>query len=173
MPRSLEALCPSCPRWPLAIASEAVGGLGLLRLWFIDSDPAPAGVSAEQWERLASLRRRPSAVAAAIQEHSGRENDRELGAADLGDLPLIVLTAGRAFASSTRVRADALPKVQRDWVQLQQELTRRSTRGQHRVVVGSDHMIPYEAPQAVIDAVRDVVTEIRDDSRANLTQPTR
>jgi hypothetical protein len=34
-------------------------------------------------------------------------------------------------------------------------------------------MIPYEAPQEVIDAVRDVVTEIRDDSRANLTQPTR
>jgi hypothetical protein len=34
-------------------------------------------------------------------------------------------------------------------------------------------MIPYEAPQAVIDAVRDVVTEIRDDSRADLTQPTR
>ena len=56
-------------------------------------------------------------MAAAIQEHSGRENDRELGAADLGDLPMIVLTAGRAFASSTRVRADALQKVQHDWVQ--------------------------------------------------------
>lgn len=173
MPRSLEALCRSCPRWPLAIAVEAVGRLGLLRLWSIDSDPAPPGVSAEQWERLASLRRRPSAIAAAIQEHSGRENDRELGAADLGDLPIIVLTAGRAFASSTRVRADALPKVQHDWVQLQQELARRSTRGQHRVVARSDHMIPYEAPQAVIDAVRDVVTEIRDDSRADLAQPTR
>ncbi len=173
MPRSLEALCPSCPRRPLAIAVEAVGRLGLLRLWSLNSDPAPSGVSTEQWERLASLRRRPSAIAAAIQEHSGRENDRELGAADLGDLPIIVLTAGRAFASSTRVRADALPKVQHDWVQLQRELARRSTQGQHRVVAGSDHMIPYEAPQAVIDAVRDVVIEIRDDSRADPTQPTR
>ena len=36
MPRSLEALCPSCPRWPLAIAVEAVGRLGLLRLWSIE-----------------------------------------------------------------------------------------------------------------------------------------
>jgi pimeloyl-ACP methyl ester carboxylesterase len=173
MPRSLEALCPSCPRWPLAMAVESVGRLGVLRLWSFDADPAPRGVSAEQWEWLASLRRRPSAVAAAIQEHSGRENDRELGATDLGNLPTIVLTAGRAFASSTRVRTDTLARVQHDWVQLQEELARRSTRGQHRIVAGSDHMIPYEAPQTVVDAVRDVVAEIRDDSRADLTQPTR
>ena len=112
-------------------------------------------------------------MAAAIQEHSGLENDRALGAANLGDLPLIVLTAGRAFASSPRVRTDVLPKVQHDWVQLQRALAERSTRGQHRVVAESDHMIPYEAPRAVIDAVRDVVIEIRDDSRADPTQPTR
>jgi pimeloyl-ACP methyl ester carboxylesterase len=173
MPRSLEALCPSCPRRPLSIAVEALGRVGLLRLWSFESDPAPPGVSAEEWERLASLSRRPSAWASAIREHSGRENDRELGAADLGDLPLIVLTAGHAFAGSPRVRTDALPTVQRDWVELQRELARRSTRGQQRVVAESDHMIPYEAPQAVIDAVQDVVMEIRDASRANPTRPTR
>ena len=105
-------------------------------------------------------------MAAAVREHSGRANDREMRAGgDLGRLPLVVLTAGRSFADSRRVRADQLANVQQDWVQLHGELARRSTRGRQVVVANSGHMIPFDAPQAVTDAVREVVKTVRDDFR--------
>jgi pimeloyl-ACP methyl ester carboxylesterase len=68
-----------------------------------------------------------------------------------GDLPLIVLTA--SGASQQRLRADA-------------RLSRLSTRGRHVLVSDSGHWIPLDAPQAVVDAVIDMVNEIR--SRAAL-----
>jgi hypothetical protein len=105
-------------------------------------------------------------MATAIREHSGQAADREMRAgSDLGRLPLVVLTAGRSFADSRRIRADQLAKVQQDWVQIQGELARRSSRGRHIVVANSGHMILYDAPQAVTDAVRDVVRTVRDDFR--------
>jgi pimeloyl-ACP methyl ester carboxylesterase len=165
MPKSLEALCPRCPRWPLALAVEALGYLGIWRLWSLAADPAPAEMTLEAWRTLTSLRTRPQAMATAIREHSGQANDREMRAAgDLGRLPLLVLTAGRSFADSRRIRADRLATVQQDWIQIQGELARRSSRGRHIVVANSGHMIPYEAPQAVTEAVRDVVRTVRDDS---------
>ncbi len=166
MPQSLEALCPGCPRWPLALAAKALGHLGIWRLWSLIADHPPAGIAPEAWRTLTSLRTRPNAMAAAVREHSGRANDREMRAGgDLGRLPLLVLTAGRSFADSRRVRADQLASVQQDWVQLQGELARRSTRGRQVVVANSGHMIPFDAPQAVTDAVRDVVRTVRDDFR--------
>ena len=44
---------------------------------------------------------------------------------------------------------------------MQAQLALLSTRGRQVVVEGSGHAIQYEAPNAVADAVRDVVNEIR------------
>ena len=41
------------------------------------------------------------------------------------------------------------------------ELARKSKKGGQIVVTDSGHTIPYEAPQAVIDAVREVVAGTR------------
>ena len=172
MPRSLEALCPSCPRAPVAVVAEAVARLGLLRLLPFETGPAPNGMTSEEWERLLSLERQPGAVAASIQEYSGSANDERMRAAvDLGSLPLVVLTAGNAFASSSRVTAGKLAQVQRDWIQVQGELARQSARGKHVVVAGSGHMIPFEAPDAVIGAVRDVLGLISSNRPAGSARP--
>lgn len=46
------------------------------------------------------------------------------------------------------------------------QLARRSTRGKQVVVENSDHWIPYEAPGAVVDAVREVVEDARQNRAA-------
>ncbi len=63
-----------------------------------------------------------------------------------GDRPLIVLAA--ANPSPT-------------WQQEQTAVARLSTRGRYRFVTDSGHWIPLDQPQAVIDAIREVVAEVR------------
>jgi pimeloyl-ACP methyl ester carboxylesterase len=66
--------------------------------------------------------------------------------ASYGALPLTVVTA--EGASEHRRRGDAA-------------LARQSTRGRHVLVPDSGHWVPLDAPQAVIDAVLDMVSDVR------------
>jgi pimeloyl-ACP methyl ester carboxylesterase len=70
---------------------------------------------------------------------------------DLGELPLIVMSA--STAADSRLQADST-------------LARASTRGRHVLVPDTGHWIPLDAPQAVIDVITTMVTEIRRDSLA-------
>jgi hypothetical protein len=79
------------------------------------------------------------------------------GAGSLRNLPLIVVTAGKpATAYDSEVR------VQRTRIELLGGLARKSTRGRRVVVANSGQIIPYAAPQAVINAIRKVVREAQD-----------
>jgi pimeloyl-ACP methyl ester carboxylesterase len=80
---------------------------------------------------------------------------------DLGSIPLVVLTGGRTFPSSDPREAQEYARAQRTWIAMQAELARLSTRGRHVIVENSGHMMPYEAPEAVIGAVLDIVAEVR------------
>jgi pimeloyl-ACP methyl ester carboxylesterase len=72
----------------------------------------------------------------------------------LGDLPLLVLTAGKFQAPSLPPRGDYWNKL---WVKdLQPELARLSSRGR-QIVVDSGHMIPFEKPEAIVQAAAEVV----------------
>ena len=94
------------------------------------------------------------------------ETDQLLGRKDvppgvtLGELPLVVLTAGKA-GELDLPPADAAA-FRRLWVEeLQPELARLSSRSRQVTVEGSGHLIPMEEPGAVVEAVRQVVDEIR------------
>lgn len=72
----------------------------------------------------------------------------------LGSIPLVVLTAGRFQPSGVPDRGEDWNRL---WVkELQPELARLSTRGR-QVVADSGHQIPFEAPDAVVQAVGDVL----------------
>ena len=77
----------------------------------------------------------------------------------LGDLPWIVLTAtGTARAAGgPPEEADAMGKV---WNDMHDEAATLSTRGEHRQV-DAGHYIWFTKPQAVIDAVNEVVAAVR------------
>lgn len=83
-------------------------------------------------------------------------------AGNLGDRPLIVLTAGRYWKPDDPVAAQEIVKFHETWVnRLQPELAHLSTNGKQVVVENSDHGIPEEAPEAVASAVQEVVIEVR------------
>ena len=85
-------------------------------------------------------------------------NDAARNAGNLGDRPLVVLTAGRYWAPpGYEKEAAAYHEV---WVhQLQASLVRLSTRGQ-QVVVDAGHGMD-ESPDSIVTAVREAVDEVR------------
>jgi hypothetical protein len=71
---------------------------------------------------------------------------------DMGDRPVIVLTAGR-----NEEGADP----QGEWLRLQQQASTISQNSVHAIVDDSDHAIPMQAPQAIVAATTAVADSIR------------
>ncbi|MFZ0212483.1 MAG: alpha/beta hydrolase [Candidatus Acidiferrales bacterium] len=115
--------------------------LGVARFFLAtDRTPLPEHMDAG----LRYLLLKPPHVQAMIGEElasaESAEQVRESG--NLGDKPLVVLTAGIGHTPAS--------------VELEQELTRLSTDSQQIVVHNSGHLIPFEQPQAVVGAIRSV-----------------
>jgi pimeloyl-ACP methyl ester carboxylesterase len=77
---------------------------------------------------------------------SATEMLREAGEGP-GNLPLVVISSSSAY--ERRIAADLA-------------LAQRSRRGRHVVAPASGHWVPLDAPQVVIDAIVDVVHQVRD-----------
>jgi pimeloyl-ACP methyl ester carboxylesterase len=88
---------------------------------------------------------------------------RAAAPAALGALPLTVLTQGATTRDDPAIgmsaaQARALRVV---WDELQLELTALSSRGRQIIATESGHVIQWDQPQLVIDAVVEMVTELR------------
>lgn len=79
-----------------------------------------------------------------------------------GDMPLIVLTRGDYKKDMPPTfTAEATAALKKVWTTMHTEMTALSTAGRHRVVPDAGHSIQRDQPQAVIDAVNEVVTAAR------------
>ncbi|MET0772506.1 MAG: alpha/beta hydrolase [Candidatus Limnocylindrales bacterium] len=83
--------------------------------------------------------------------------DEARASGDLGDRPVIVLTADQQL--------EELPEPYRSrdadaWLAMQEELASLSTRGIQRTVADAGHFIQDDQPEAVIEAIREVQSAI-------------
>ena len=74
-----------------------------------------------------------------------------------GDRPVVVLSAGSTPATQQGLPPDLATTLQDLWIAAQQELADESTAGTRETVPGAGHAIQVEKPQAVIDALEDVL----------------
>ena len=84
-----------------------------------------------------------------------------------GSMPLVVLTHDEPNIPPGRpeaVKAE-IPIGTAEWRRAHRELAALSTRGVDRIIKDSRHDFPQENPQAVIDAILEVVKEVRPSSR--------
>jgi pimeloyl-ACP methyl ester carboxylesterase len=81
----------------------------------------------------------------------------------LGDIPLIVLTAGRHRVNPPESPVEARQQLawENKWIEAQKQLARLSTRSQQRVFPEARHDLTTDRPRDVLDAIRDVVDEVR------------
>lgn len=88
----------------------------------------------------------------------------ETAAGSLGDMPLIVLTAGNKFGVNEGAAPAEIIGLRRAWSEAGARIAASSTRGEQRMVQNASHVIQYEEPEAVIDAVRDILKMRRPES---------
>src|SRR5882672_150934 len=156
LPRPIRNLFCACV--PMAAR------LGLVRLLLKSSGAprnTPEGFTDEQAATLQGLERQPkSFVAAAVCDFEKKVSAQMRAAGNLGDRPLIVLTAGQPMRVGDPEADRELVAFHEIWVhQFQAQLARLSTRGRQVIVEHSDHAID---PDAVLKAIREVVMEIRE-----------
>jgi pimeloyl-ACP methyl ester carboxylesterase len=89
--------------------------------------------------------------------HDTRENRDH----PLGDLPLIVLTAGRTPAAPPGAPAEEWAKLQAAKRPLQADLARLSRNSRHVIAEKSGHAIHRDEPELVIRSIREVVEAVR------------
>lgn len=127
-------------------------------------------IPAQLLRELAYLELQRKYVDAISSERQSFDSSAEeaRAAGDFGDKPLIVLTAGNADPEMPGVPqrdANAFFEV---WVgQLQPRLVELSTNGSQLVLLNSDHLIPFEQPQAIVDAVKEAIGDLRESRHAN------
>jgi pimeloyl-ACP methyl ester carboxylesterase len=79
-----------------------------------------------------------------------------------GDLPIVVLTRGVSPYAVPGQPQSAMNKATEDEnFAVQKEYLKLTTRGTQRVVPGAGHVIHTEKPQAVVDAVLEVLKQVR------------
>jgi len=113
----------------------------------------------------------PVERAAECNWHSFREQVEELkgfsesaaqtaATGSLGDMPLAVLSHDPA-KSSSELPPDLAKPTNEAWEKMQKELAHLSTRGTQTIAKNSAHYIQFDRPDIVIDAIRNVVGEAR------------
>jgi hypothetical protein len=89
------------------------------------------------------------------------ESIKEVRAAGtLGDRPLVVLTADRPYEPDPILTNEQMDAQNNLWIhELQVQEAHLSTRGKQIIVSNTSHMIPFDRPDAIVDAIRSVYGE--------------
>jgi len=122
------------------------------------------GVSKEFGQEMLYLQLQPKFINATVSEMgSFAESANEVRAAgNLGDKPVVVLTAGKSVDPKQLpegLSTKDFDDFRQIWVnELQVKEAQLSTRGKRIMVPDSDHMIPFERPDAIVAAIREVFT---------------
>jgi pimeloyl-ACP methyl ester carboxylesterase len=129
-------------------------------------------VSSETGEALIATLYRTQYCKAAYDELTAASEmlSQPEGPVSLGDLPLIVLSAGATYDEMPEVAvmaigADVIAQMDQVSQGLQQELVSLSTQGVQVIAEESGHFIQWDQPYLVIDAIRTVVEQVRAESK--------
>jgi pimeloyl-ACP methyl ester carboxylesterase len=85
---------------------------------------------------------------------------------DLGAMPLVVLSPEDSWSDGTPAGDRFSRSYSKRWIAMHEALARLSSRGVHRYIKGSGHAIQLDKPQAVIDAVDDVLRQVHTEASA-------
>jgi len=164
--RDLESVITSAAAGPCVLVGHSWGGILVQVLaWrrpelvagLVLVDPAHEQMTGG----LPRLARRAVRLARAGRRDELRGGDTTASAAVLQDLraaprpfpdvPVVVLSAARGFPRRFRAH----------WTGLQKDLAASAPRGRHLVIDGSGHGIHQDRPDAVADAILQVIAEVR------------
>ena len=116
--------------------------------------PLPKGMTPSEWNTVWYLNQSARAHSALLQDVAAWEQStaEARAAGSLGNRPLIVLSAENTFAAYIYNTV---------WMELQTDLAQLSSRGKQTAVDLRSGDLIWQAPDAVIEAARQVVADVR------------
>jgi hypothetical protein len=141
---------------PVVVALFGVLGFsGWSRFAADPLEPPPPSLTLREWEEAHVMVAQPKTMIARVKEPPiWISGELARAAHGFGDLPLIVLTSGIRTPDWYGETYDL--KLARNW-----NLARKSTRGKQVIVTDSKGRMLFEAPEAIVAAVRSVTEESR------------
>lgn len=147
-------------RWQMVL-QPALIDLGVARLMSNTSEPSYLPKNFVEELRYLELQTTfLDATASELSVFPTTSADQVRASGNLGDKPLIVLTAGRAPNAAAlppgfpRKAFDDFESIWRNDLQVRE--AHLSTHGRQIIVPDSDHMIPFERPDTIVSAIRSV-----------------
>jgi len=149
----------------MAKIGDRLSWTGIVRIMNARGPGGPPGLSRQAARANAALL--PRSLHAMVGEFDG------IGATfadagrhrNLGDRPLVVLTHGEptppAALAAAKINAEQGRRLDAEWLKLQDEEATWSTHSRHTIVEGAPHYIHLVKPQVVVDAIKDVVGQVR------------
>jgi pimeloyl-ACP methyl ester carboxylesterase len=126
--------------------------LGIPRLLgFCDEEPV---------QRAAECNFRSASEGVAELKSFPKSGAQAAGTGPLGDIPLVVLSHDPDKPSAD-LPADLAKPTNEAWEKMQEDLAHLSSRGTQMIAKNSSHYIQIDRPDLVIDAVRNVVEQVR------------
>lgn len=113
--------------------------------------------------------RDPSRNAEGVDFLATRTQAQAIGS--LGDIPLLVLTAGSQLRMAPPGNADAA-RMQALWEEMHLEIMRQSSDAQQILLKSSGHFVQREQPEAIIAAIRQMVEKVRRQDAGSRKQTT-
>ena len=140
--------------------------VGLIRLLMSVSRldrRVPSGFTPSEAAVLTRLESQPKAIVASSGCRAWEKSaDEARAAGSLGNVPLVVLTAGRPLTIGDPAKDREIQEFYEIWVhQLQPRLAALSTRGKQVIVENTSHDIAGDMPSVAVEAVRQLVSETR------------
>lgn len=130
-------------------------------------DDGDSKLSKDFRDKMKYLQLQTKFIGAALSElKSFTESAEEVRqAGNLGDRPLVVLTAGKELEAKDLpkgVSVEEMREFRKTWINdLQVRQAKLSTRGKQIVVPDSTHMIPMERPDTVVNAIHEVCDALK------------
>ncbi len=141
-----------------AKALEIASRFGLIRVAAAFMNHVPAGMDEKSYQAMKAAMVRPDFFRAMgddpISLSKEPETLRQLsGAGSLKDLPVVVITHRKPFPGPAAV-------LEEGWIDGQRRLADLSSRGELLVAEQSNHMIPLEEPDIIVNAIRSMTNTL-------------
>ncbi|MBP6870349.1 alpha/beta hydrolase [Candidatus Babeliales bacterium] len=80
-----------------------------------------------------------------------------------GDMPLTVIRAGKPMIEKPItgvISQELMDKINKVWLEIQADLLKKSSRGKQLIAENSGHLIPYDQPEIIVEAVQGIYDEL-------------
>jgi pimeloyl-ACP methyl ester carboxylesterase len=154
------------PMFAIPRALAAAGVFALRPSLVPGANDVPEAVGRDRYRALMALGGGLKAMTATMKlldasRAQVREARETAGAQPFGDLPLVVLSAGKAGEIPGGVPEEDQRANTELWRGLHRQMAAESSAGRWELVEGSGHMIHHGRPDAVVAAIREVVEAAR------------